>query len=56
MLYEKKLSLHTRYRQLLHMLYEQKLYVHTTYVQVVYMLYGQVVYICHIDKDVSDNT
>ena len=30
--------------------------VHTTYGQAVYMLYGQVVYICHIDKDMSDDT
>ena len=31
-------------------------FVRTTYEKVVYMLYGQVVYICHIDKDMSDDT
>ena len=38
------------------MLYGRKVFIHTTYGQVVYMLYGKVVYICHIVKDMSDDT
>ena len=34
----------------------ENFFVHTTYGQVFYLLYGQVVYICHIDKDMSDDT
>ena len=30
--------------------------IHTTYGQGVYMLYGKFVYICHIYKDMSDDT
>ena len=33
-----------------------KRFVYTKYGQVVYLLYGKVVYICHIDKDISDDT
>ena len=38
------------------MLYGQKVLVHKTYGQVVYLSNGKVVYICHIDKDISDDT
>ena len=38
------------------MLYGKKVLVHTTYGKVVYLLYGKFVYICHIDKDISDDT
>ena len=38
------------------MLYGQKVLVHTTYGNVVHLLYGKFVYICHIDKDISDDT
>ena len=38
------------------MLYGPTFFVHTAYGQVVYMLFGKVVYICHIDKDMSDDT
>ena len=33
-----------------------KIFFHNTYGKFIYMLYEQVVYICHIDKDVSDDT
>ena len=38
------------------MFYGKKVFFHTTYGQVVRVWYGQVVYICHIDKDISDDT
>ena len=56
MLYGRKIYVRTTYRQIFHMLYGQKVFVHTTYGQLFYILYGQVVYICHIDKDMSDDT
>ena len=38
------------------MLYGRKVFFHTTYGKVVNILYWQVVYICHIDKDIPDDT
>ena len=53
---EKKSYLHTTCRKIVYMLYAQKVSVHTTYGQFGYILYVQVVYICHIYKDMSDDT